>query len=32
VGVAVVDVREMFVLMADREVAVLRSGEHFDRL
>ena len=32
VGVAMVDVREMFVLVADGEVAVLRAGEHPDRV
>ena len=32
VGVAVVDVREMFVLVADGTMSVLRSREHLDRV
>ncbi len=32
VDVAVMNVREMFVLVADTKVSVLCSGEHLDRL
>ena len=32
VGVTVMNVREMFVLVADTEVSVLCPGEHLDRL